>query len=119
MREVFYGLAVTGLQVDALQEIEDTGVFAVLLTLVDDGFSSSFSHTFDAAQTKADVAFAVDGKREFGLVDIGLQHAQSQRFTLVHEFGDFFDVVLMDGEVSSHELGRVVRFEVTRLVRYP
>ena len=119
LREVLYRLTVAGLEVHALQEIKDVLVFAVLLPFADDRFCGSFSDAFDATQTETDSAVVVHDETEFGLVHIRLQHTQPERTTFVHQFGDLFDVVLMDGEVSCHELGRVVRFEVTGLVRYP
>ena len=69
--EVLDRLTVAGLQVDALQEIEDSFVFSVLLPFGDDGFSSTFTDTLDATQTKADSAVLVHDEVQFGFIHIG------------------------------------------------
>ena len=119
LREVLDGLAVAGLQVHALQKIEDIFVFAVLLALFDDGFRSTFADTFDAAETEPDSAFLIDREGQLRLVHVRLQDTQTERFAFVHQLGHLLDIVLMHGEVRRHELCRVMGFEVTRLISYP
>ena len=118
-RKVLHRLAVAGLQVHALEEVEDIFELTVLLALRDDGFYGTFAYALDAAQAETDVALVVDGEVHLRLVHIGLQHLYAHRLALVHELRYLLDVVFRHGEVGSEELRGVVRLEVCRLVGYP
>ena len=53
------------------------------------------------------------------LVDIRTQCGNSHLLTLVHQFGDFRDLVTTTAHNGSHELCGIVGFEVGRLVSHP
>ena len=113
------GLLVACLQIDTLYEIINVFVLTILLTLLYDGLYSGFADTLDTAQTKAHIAVLGHGEVQTRLIDIRCEDRHTHSFALVHELGNILNVVLRYGQVGCHELGRVVGFEVSRLVGYP
>ncbi len=113
------GFPVARLEVHALHEVEDALVRTVLVALAHDGLHGSLAHAFHAAQAKEYLALLVHCEVQLRLVDVGRLDLQSHRLALVHELLHLAYVVLAASEQRSHELGRIVGLEISRLVRHP
>ena len=76
--EAFHRLAVDIRHINALHEVVDVFIEAILLTFADDGVGRSFTHAFDAGESETDAAMFVGSELDTTLVDIGSQCLNTQ-----------------------------------------
>ena len=118
-RQHFEGLAVDILQTDTLHKVEDVVIGTILLAFVDDRLCCAIAQSLDACQSEAYLAMLVDTKLEVRLIDIGPQRRDAHLLALVHELGDFRNLVATAAHDGSHELGGIVGLEIGRLIGHP
>ena len=113
------GLAVHGREVHALHQVEHVGVWSTRLALGDDGLGGSGAHALDGSQSETDGALLVHAELVAALVHVGSEGLDAHGLALVHELGDFGDVVQVAAHHGGHILRWVVGLEVGRLVGHP
>ena len=89
------------------------------MSLGDDVGGSCLAHALDGGESEAHLALFVGGELLLRLVHVGTEAGDVHRLTLGHELRNLSDVVKASAHIARHELGRVVRLEVRRLVSYP
>ena len=109
-------LSIAAGEAHTLDEVKDSLVGAVALTLHDDSLSSSTSHTFYGTDAETYLTLFVCAELLTTLVDVGSQCRDIHGTALVHEFGDFGDVVKVSTHHGSHIFGGIVSFEICRLI---
>ena len=117
--ETLVSLTVDRRETDTLGKVVDALIRAVLLALLDDGHRRRVAHALDGTQTETDIAVMVHTKLLVRLVDIRSQGIDLHGLTLIHEFRDFRNLVTTTAHDGRHELGRIVGFEISRLIGHP
>ena len=118
-RQRLEGFLVDGAEVDALDEVEDVLIGAVLLALVDDGLCHTVAHALDGCQAEAYLAMMVHTELLIRLVDVRSERSNAHLLALVHQLGDFGYLVASSRHDGSHELCRVVSLQIGCLVGHP
>ena len=114
--EVFQCLFIDGAVVDAFEKVIDIFVCAVFLAFLDDGLHSCLADAFDGCHAETDLPVGVDCEVVVRFIDIRGEHAQSHALAFIHKDRHLGDIRQVVAQVGCHELGRVVRLQVTGLV---
>ena len=112
-------LAVAGGEVHALHKVEYALERTICLALVYDGLHSALAHTLHGAQAKAYVALLVYTELAARLVHVGAKHVYAHALALLHQLGNFGNLVKVAAHCARHVLRRIVGFEVCCLVGNP
>ena len=106
-------------QVRTTHKIHDILVFTVLLPFLHHQVHHGRPYILDAAQAETNRPLLVHRERRHTLVHIRPQQTDLHPFALIHIERNLADVVQVVGQNRSHELRRVMRLEVSRLVSDP
>ena len=100
-------------------EVAEVLELAVGFTLGHDAGHCRLTHVLDATHAVTNLTFLVDRELVFRLVDIGTKHVDFHSLAFLRHEVHLLDVTQLVIEHSSHKLCRIVRLEVSRLVRNP
>ena len=117
--QAFECLAVHIAQIDALHHFEHILEGPVFLAFHENGVGRRGTHALDGGQSEAYLTMLVHTELSAALIDIGSEGGDAHRSALIHQFGDFGDIVEVAAHHGGHVLGRVMGLEIGCLVRYP
>ena len=117
--ETLYYPAVDNTRRKSFYEIEYIGKCASALPFLDNRINDIGSHPFDTCHSETDIALLVDGKCSTALVDVRSENFDFHPFAIIHQFGDFLNVVEVFAEVGSQKLSRIVCLKITGLITQP
>ena len=102
-----------------MHKVEDVLVWTIFLTLGYDALCCRFAHAFDGGKAEPHFTLLVGRELQTALVHIRTLARNAHCLTFRHELGYLRYVVDASAHVACHEFGRVVSFEISRLVGNP
>src|SRR5436190_22273116 len=136
--QAFQYFAISDTRIQPAAKILQRSEMTLLLSLANCGFHRAFAHVFDRSQSVADGPVAGVGdpdclwlgratgvndagysfRRKFqsALIDIRRQNVDAHAFAFANEDRNLVGVVNLVAEQASHELNRVMRFQVSGLI---
>ena len=97
-------LAVAGGEVHTLHEVEYACERAVCLALVNDALHGVFAHALHGAQAETYVALLVHAELAARLVHVGAEYVDAHALALLHQLGDFGNLVKVSAHGTRHVL---------------
>ena len=110
------GFLVDGAQVHALGQVKKVLVKTTGVAFLDQVAHGGLTRPFDGSQPEADLPGLVHVKHDRAFVHVGAQHGHAHAFAFFEEESDFLNVAQRGGQHGGHVFGRVVRFQIRRLV---
>ena len=117
--QTFQILLITSCQIDALHKVEYTFERTILLTFFHDIQHGTFAHTFHCTEAKTYISFRVNGELQVTLIHIRTKNFDAHSLTFVHQLSDIGNVRQTSTHYGCHILGRVISFQISRLISYP